>query len=157
MQQSTSLPVLRKDFIFDPYHIYESVIAGADAVLLIVAVLSVEQLSQLIQMAGHFKLEVLVEVHNVEELKVALDCGAKVIGVNNRDLNTFEVDIKTSLDLAEKIPESIVSISESGIKSSDDIQILKQAGFNAFLIGESLIKTDSPGRTLRDLMIRSLQ
>jgi indole-3-glycerol phosphate synthase len=157
VQQSTSLPVLRKDFIFDPYHIYESVIAGADAVLLIVAVLSVEQLSQLIQMAGHFKLEVLVEVHNAEELKVALDCGAKVIGVNNRDLNTFEVDIKTSLDLAEKIPESIVSISESGIKSSDDIQILKQAGFNAFLIGESLIKTDSPGRTLRDLMIRSLQ
>ena len=157
VQQSISLPVLRKDFIFDPYHLYESVIACADAVLLIVAVLSFEQLSQLIQMAGRFKLEVLVEVHNAEELKVALDCGAKVIGVNNRDLNTFEVNIKTSLDLAEKIPDSIVSISESGIKSSDDIRILKQVGFDAFLIGESLIETDSPGSALRDLIIRSLQ
>lgn len=156
VKRVTSLPILRKDFILDPYQIYESVIACADVVLLIVAILNVEQLSQLIQMAERFKLEVLVEVHNIEELNIALDCGARVIGVNNRDLRTFEVNIRTSLDLAEKIPDSVVSISESGIKSADDIRILKEAGYDAFLIGELLMKTDNPGRTLRDLIIRSM-
>lgn len=156
VRHNISRPVLRKDFIVDPYQIYESSAFGADAVLLIVAILTSEQLVELKQLAEHLGLEVLVEVHDLQELRVALEAGATMIGVNNRDLKTFKVDLYTSLNLAPYFPGSIVSVSESGIGSPGDIRKLREVGYDAFLIGERLMKSAHPGRTLRELMVHSL-
>ncbi len=156
VRRTISRPVLRKDFILDPYQIYESAACCADAVLLIAAILTPRRLSKLKQVADRLGIEVLVEVHDRQELKVALDVGARLIGVNNRDLKTLEVNLGTSLELAPHIPESVLSVSESGIRAPGDIRQLREAGYDAFLIGESLMKSAQPGKALRELMIHSV-
>ena len=146
------LPLLRKDFIFDEYQIFESIVAGADAVLLIVAVLDDELLARLIRVAGELGLEALVEVHSAGEMKRAVQAGAAIIGINNRDLTTFKVDLNTSIELAALAPEGAVLVSESGINNGGDIRRLRSAGFSAFLIGEHLMRADDPGAALVRLM-----
>jgi indole-3-glycerol phosphate synthase len=145
-----NLPVLRKDFIVDEYQVYESAAAGADAILLIVAALDDELLSRLKRLAeDEFQIDVLVEVHTSEEMKRAAACGAKLIGVNNRDLRTFEVSLDTSLRLAREAPAGAVLISESGLKSYDDLRRLYDAGYRGFLIGETLMRAEDPEQSLR--------
>lgn len=156
VRQNVSCPILCKDFIFDPYQIYEATAAGADAVLLIVAVLNPETLVGLLELAHRLGKDVLVEVHSLRELNTALECGAKILGINNRDLKTFKVDLQTSIKLAPHVPDSILLVSESGISTADDVRRLREAGCDAFLIGEHFIKSEHPGKALRELMIRSL-
>ena len=156
VKESVACPVLRKDFIIDPYQIHEASVAGADAILLIAAILDSVSLSQLLACADQAGLNVLVEVHNQTELKTAVECGAEIIGINNRDLTTFKVDLQTSLQLAPLVPEEVILVSESGISTADDIRLLREGGVDAFLIGEYLMKSPDPGKALRELMIRSL-
>ena len=144
------LPVLRKDFIVDEYQVYESAAAGADAILLIVAALDDELLSRLRQLAeDELQMDALVEVHTSDEIKRAAASGAKLIGVNNRDLRTFEVSLETSLRLAREAPAGALLISESGLKSPDDLQRLYEAGYRGFLIGETLMRAEDPEQALR--------
>jgi indole-3-glycerol phosphate synthase len=144
------LPVLRKDFVFEEYQVYEAAAAGADAILLIVAALDDESLLHLRRLAeDELGIDALVEVHTGDELKRAADCGAKLIGVNNRDLRTFEVSLQTSLSLARQMPDDSVSISESGLHTSDDLRRLHEAGYRGFLIGERLMRADHPEEALR--------
>jgi len=146
------LPLLRKDFIFDEYQLHESLSAGANAVLLIVAILEVELLASLIRSASELGLDSLVEVHSEDEVKRAVQGGATIIGINNRDLTTFMVDIETSLRLANSAPDDSILISESGIDDGSDIRRLRSAGFNAFLVGEHLMRAKDPGAALRSLI-----
>jgi indole-3-glycerol phosphate synthase len=148
-------PILRKDFIFDSYQLYEAAKAGADAVLLIVAILDPPLLSNLIELAEQLGMDALVEVHDLSELRIALECNAQIIGVNNRDLKTFRVDINTSVHLAPHVPDSILLVSESGIQTADDIRILRNAGYDGYLIGEFFMQSINPGKALRELIIRS--
>jgi indole-3-glycerol phosphate synthase len=145
------LPVLRKDFIFDEHHVAESAARCADAILLLAAILPAARLRQLREYAARFGLAALVEVHDETELAAALDSGAQLIGVNNRNLRTFEVNLETSLRLAAQIPAGIVKVSESGIRSSEDIRRLQEAGFQAFLIGEHLMRSKDRQQALRML------
>jgi indole-3-glycerol phosphate synthase len=145
------LPVLRKDFIFDEHHVAESAARCADAILLLAAILSAPRLRQLREYAARLGLASLVEVHDETELATALDSGAQLIGVNNRNLRTFEVNIETSLRLAPQIPAGIVKVSESGIRSAEDICRLQQAGFQAFLIGEHLMRSKDRRHALQNL------
>jgi indole-3-glycerol phosphate synthase len=145
-------PLLRKDFIVDEYQLVEARANCADAVLLIVAALNEVELRRLRKSAIALGLDVLTEVHDEHELETALDAGCEIIGVNNRNLRTFEVDLNMSLRLAEKIPASVLRVAESGISTTDDIATLRRAGFQAFLIGESLMRTDHPGETLAQLI-----
>ena len=155
VRATVSLPVLRKDFVFDEYQVYESAAAGADAILLIVAALDDQELLHLRRLAeDELGMDALVEVHTSDELKRAAAGGAKLIGVNNRDLRTFEVSLVTSLSLAAEMPKGSVSISESGLHSSDDLQRLHQAGYRGFLIGETLMRIDDPADALRNLRAR---
>ena len=156
VRPNVSRPLLRKDFIFDPYQVYEAVGAGADAILLIVAILDAATLASLIQLAEQAGLDALVEVHDRQELNTALGAGAKIIGINNRNLKTFRVDLHTTLQLAPHVPDAAILVSESGIHTADDIRMLRDAGCDAFLIGEAFMKSEKPGRALRELMIRSL-
>ncbi len=149
------LPLLRKDFIFDEYQIYEAALAGADAALLIVAILDDELLRRLIELADRVQIATLVEVHTANEMKRAVDAGASVIGVNNRDLTTFNVDLETSLNLAPMAPPETILVSESGIASGEDIRLLKSAGFDAFLIGEHFMRAADPGDALARLIAES--
>jgi indole-3-glycerol phosphate synthase len=148
---TTKLPCLQKDFIVDKFQLLQARASNADAILLIVAVLSQAELIALAAKSGALKLDVLCEAHNEEELRRAVDAGCDLIGVNNRDLRTFIVDVNTSLRLAEMIPKNVISVAESGIDSGADIARLRGAGYHAFLIGESLMKTGSPGEALRAL------
>ena len=152
IRNRVELPLLRKDFIFDEYQIYESASAGADAILLIVAVLEDELLKRLIELSNELGLDALVEVHTPEEMSRAARAGAKLIGVNNRDLTTFKVDLDTSLRLAALAPEETRLISESGIANNADIRRLRASGFAAFLIGEHLMRAAHPGDELRCLI-----
>jgi indole-3-glycerol phosphate synthase len=153
VKESVDLPVLRKDFIFDEYQIYESAEAGADAVLLIVAALDDTQLVSLRKLAeDELGMDALIEVHTLEEMQRAIACGANLIGVNNRNLHTFEVSLETSLSLAKQAPPNAVLISESGINNSTDLARLRDAGYHGFLIGESLMRSENPGAALRELM-----
>jgi indole-3-glycerol phosphate synthase len=145
------LPSLRKDFTIDDLHVVQAAAHGADAILLIVAALDEKELRRLREMAGEFNLAALVEVHDAEELKIALASGAEIVGVNNRDLNTFEVKLETSLRLAEKIPSTVIKVSESGIHSHEDAVRLSDAGFNALLVGEHLMKSNDPVAALKAL------
>jgi len=156
VRPNVSRPLLRKDFIFDPYQAYEAAGAGADAILLIVAILDAATLASLIQLAEKLGLDALVEVHDRQELNTALGAGAKIIGINNRNLKTFKVDLQTTLQLAPHVPDAAILVSESGIHTADDIRMLRDAGCDAFLIGEAFMKSEKPGRALRELMIRSL-
>src|SRR5688572_916453 len=152
IRERSALPVLRKDFVFDPYQIYETRNAKASAILLIVAMLRPEELRSFLVLANEVGLDALVEVHDETELREALDAGAKMIGVNNRNLKTFEVDVQTSHRLARLIPEDCIFVVESGIRDRKDIDNLLEAGADAFLIGETLIVSENPGLTLRSLL-----
>jgi indole-3-glycerol phosphate synthase len=146
---STQLPCLRKDFIVDEFQLLEARANCADAVLLIVAALSPQELAGLTRRAAQLQLDVLCEVHDEVELKTALDAGCELIGVNNRDLKTFNVDLETAFHLAKQIPKNVLAVAESGIRSGGDISRLRSAGFRAFLIGESLMAAADPGEALR--------
>jgi indole-3-glycerol phosphate synthase len=146
------LPVLRKDFILDGYQVFESVAAGADALLLIVATLSDEDLGNLLQLCERLRIAALVEVHTEPELARALAAGARIIGVNNRNLKTLEVSLDTSFRLRAKIPPECLAVSESGIKTAADLRRLSDAGFSAVLIGERLMEAADPGKELAGLM-----
>jgi indole-3-glycerol phosphate synthase len=148
----TNIPILRKDFIVDPWQVWETRAGGADAFLLIVAILDDTALGELLELGRKLKMEALVEVHSREELKRAVDAGAKIIGVNNRDLRTFEVKLETSRQLVEAIPEECLAVSESGIRTHADIELLRSAGFDAFLVGEHLMTMAEPAAGLRELL-----
>jgi len=148
----SAVPVLRKDFTLDEYHVVEAAAHGADAILLIAAILEEREIRDLREWAGRFRMAAIVEVHDQRELRTALAAGADIIGVNNRDLRTFAVTLETSLRLAEDIPEGILKISESGIHSREDMRRLEGGGFDAFLVGEHLLKAASPELALRTLL-----
>ena len=152
IRKITNLPVLRKDFVFDPYQVYETRGAGASAILLIAAMLLPQELRALLDVTRDAGLDALVEVHNEEELQEAIDAGAALIGVNNRNLKTFEVDIQTSHRLAPRIPDACTFVVESGIQTRSDINALLDVGADAFLIGETLITAPDPEATLRSLL-----
>jgi len=147
-----TLPVIRKDFTLTDYHVLESAAVGADAILLIVAILDDAELRSLREMAAEFNMAALVEAHDARELERAVRSGADLIGINNRDLNTFEVSLDTSLALVNSIPENVIRVSESGIFSAFDIQRLMRAGFDAFLVGEHLVKSGDAANALRELV-----
>ena len=149
---SCQLPLLRKDFIIDPYQIFEAKAYGADVILLIAAALSREEILNLSIMAKQLNLEILLEVHNEEELQKALMPSLDMIGVNNRNLKTFEVDLKHSMELSSKIPEDFVKVSESGISSTKAIKTLQPFGYQGFLIGENFMKTNSPGESASEFI-----
>ncbi len=146
------LPLLRKDFIVDPYQLAEARIAGADAVLLIVAALDPNDLASLQDQAGEIGLDCLVEVHDEEELGTALECGAEVIGVNNRNLQTLDVDPDTALRLLVDAPAGSIVVAESGITSNADVQRLEEAGVDAILVGEALMRGDDPASAVHALL-----
>ena len=151
VRQKTSLPILRKDFIIDDYQVYESAAAGADALLLIVAALDDDSLTSLRELTeNELAMDALVEVHTREEMQRAIDCGANIIGVNNRNLATFEVSLSTSIELAGSAPHGTILISESGIETREDINHLRDAGYNGFLVGETLMRADNPETLLRE-------
>ncbi len=152
IREQVSLPLLRKDFICDPYQIVEARVYGADAVLLIAAMLSVEQLCEFSGVAKGLGLDVLLEIHNEEELDAALQTDCQLIGINNRDLKTFATDLGTTARLAKQIPAERLIVAESGIHSRADIERLQQAGARAFLVGESLMREDDIGAKLQDLL-----
>jgi indole-3-glycerol phosphate synthase len=146
------LPVLRKDFILEDYQIYESVAVGADALLLIVAALSDEDLRRFLELCHGLRIASLVEVHDESELERAVGAGARIIGVNNRDLKTLEVNLETSLRLRPAIPPGCIAVSESGIKTWEDLRCLAEAGYRAFLIGETFMTAADPGAALRQML-----
>jgi indole-3-glycerol phosphate synthase len=148
---AVALPVLRKDFTIDPLHVVEAAAHGADAVLLIAAILTTREMRDFRELAARYRMAALVEVHAADELESALDSGAEIIGVNNRNLRTFEVQLETSLDLAERIPPKLLKVSESGIHNSTDVRRLTDAGYSAFLVGEHLMKSGDPAAALRSL------
>ena len=152
---ATRLPCLRKDFMVDEFQILQARAHRADAILLIVATLSDAEMKTLQSRARELQLDVLCEVHDDAELQRALDGGFDTIGVNNRNLHTFKVDLNTSLELVSRMPTGVVKVAESGIETREDIDRLQTAGFNAFLIGESLMRAERPGDALRSLMSRS--
>ena len=145
-------PLLRKEFIIDDYQILEAKANGADAILLIAAVLSKEEIKQLSEFAQSLTLEVLLEVHNLEELEKSIMPSLNLIGVNNRNLKTFELSLQTSIDLIKHIPNDFVKISESGISQIKDVKLLKNHDFQGFLIGENFMKTNNPGDSLLEFI-----
>ncbi len=151
-RSAVQLPVIRKDFTIDEYNVIEAAAHGADAILLIAAILSAEQLRGFREMAASYGMASLVEVHDEAELDAALTSGAQIIGVNNRDLRTFEVHLETSYRLAARMPAGVLKVSESGIRDKHDVQALSAAGFNAFLVGEHLMKAPDPAAALRSML-----
>ncbi len=149
---ATSLPVLRKDFTLDRYHLVQASAWGADCILLIVAALERTELQELHVAAKELHLDALVEVHNASELERALAIGATLIGVNNRNLKTMEVSLQTSIDLAEQFPKDVLRITESGIRTADDLRRLGDAGYQGFLVGEGLMSQPDQGRALAELI-----
>jgi indole-3-glycerol phosphate synthase len=154
IREQVDLPLLRKDFIIHELQIYESVIAGADAILLIVASLDEGSLLRLYHQAKSCQLDVLVEVHDLHEMDRALDLGADMIGINNRNLKTFQVDLATTETLAEEIPNDTVAISESGIKTGDDVRRVRACGINAVLVGETLMRAKNVPEMLAELLLK---
>ena len=148
----TNLPMLRKDFIIDEYQVIESKSIGADAILLIAACLNSSEIINLSKLAKSFDLEVLIEIHDLEELNKSCIDSIDIIGVNNRNLKTFNVNIETSLNLVDKIPSSFTKISESGLNNSYEIKKLKNSGFDGFLIGERFMKSSNPGEELSNFI-----
>ena len=148
----TTKPLLRKDFIIDPYQLYEARVYGADAVLLIVAALDDAKLKELLSLASELGMDALVEVHTETELERAMEAGAKLIGINNRNLQTFEVDLSTTLRLRKLIPNSCVVVSESGIETREHVKALEDVGVDAILVGEALIRSDDPKAKAKELL-----
>lgn len=151
IRQSVDIPLLRKDFIFDEYQIYEARALQADAILLIAAILDQRILKDFIMIAKSLNLDCLVEVHDRKELELALKCNAEIIGINNRNLKTFEVNLDTTIELIDHIPDNRIIVSESGITTNQDMKVLKASGVDAVLIGETLVRSDNPGQTLKNL------
>jgi indole-3-glycerol phosphate synthase len=152
VRRAVALPLLRKDFMVDPYQLLEARAAGADAVLLIVAALDAETLGTLVREARGLDLDVLVEVHDEAELDVAVDAGADLIGVNNRNLRTLAVSVDASYRLAARMPAKAIAVAESGLKTADDLEQLEAAGYGAFLVGERFMTAADPGEALRSLL-----
>jgi indole-3-glycerol phosphate synthase len=152
VRAAVTLPVLRKDFIIHEAQIFEAVCAGADAILLIVAALDQPQLAALYKTAADFQLDVLVEVHTLPELERALEIDAKLIGINNRNLATFKVDLKTTEELSEETPADVLLVSESGIKTADDTRRVLESGCNAILVGETLMRADDVHAAVEELL-----
>jgi len=151
IKEVVGLPLLRKDFIFDPYQVYESRAYGADALLLIVAILSQEQLKELVSLSHSLGLKCLVEVHNGDDVERAVLSEAEIIGINNRDLNTFTVDINTTHRLRPLVPKEKIVVSESGIKSRKDVEKLGKWGVDAVLVGEALVTADNIRAKMKEL------
>jgi indole-3-glycerol phosphate synthase len=149
---AVGLPVLRKDFIFDPWQVWETRANDADSFLLIVAALGDELLRELITLGRELGMEPLVEVHIAAELGRALAAGARIVGINNRDLNTLDLRVETSFELIDRIPDNCIAVSESGLRSHEDLAKLREVGFDAFLIGESLMLSADPGAALAHLL-----
>jgi indole-3-glycerol phosphate synthase len=153
---NVKIPCLRKDFMIDEFQVLEARAHSADAILLIVAALTQAEVTALSRLAKEHGLDVLCEVHDPEELQRALDAGCDLIGVNSRDLRTFKVDLQTTFQLAEKMPKNVLCIAESGIHNGADMARLRNAGYGAFLIGESLMKEKSPGEALKKLLAEAM-
>jgi indole-3-glycerol phosphate synthase len=154
VRQSVAVPLLRKDFIVSEYQLFEARAAGADAVLLIVAALRPVEVKVLHEHAAALGLDVLVEVHNATELAIAVDAGARIVGVNNRNLHTLQVDVRVSEELIGKLPADAIAVSESGLRSAEDLLRLKAAGYRAFLVGERFMSAQRPGAAVAELMAR---
>jgi len=152
IRAAVAVPLLRKDFILDPYQVLEAVAAGADAILLIVAALTDEELRRLVDEARARGLATLVEVHSEAELERAVACGATIVGVNNRNLRTLDVDVDLSRRIASRIPSSVVAVSESGLRTREDVMRLSGLGYRAFLMGERFMTAADPGAALGSLM-----
>ena len=152
---ATQIPCLRKDFIIDEFQILEARANCADAILLITAALSQEELVSLAKKAAEFQLDALCEVHDEEELGRALEAGCDLIGVNTRDLQTFQVDLRTAFRLADTMPPGVLTVAESGIERGGDIARLRSAGYDAFLIGETLMRAEKPGEALKSLLVEA--
>ncbi len=153
-KQACDLPVLRKDFIIDSYQVYEARAIGADCILLIVAALDDAALGELAQLAAQLQLDVLVEVHDADELQRALQLPVPLIGINNRNLRTFETSLDTTLQLLADIPEDRIVVTESAIHSREDVATMREHGVNAFLVGEAFMRASEPGKKLQELFYR---
>jgi indole-3-glycerol phosphate synthase len=151
IRQIVNIPILRKDFIIDEAQIYESKIIGADALLLIVSILTKEQLKIFIELAHSLGMDALVEAHDEKEVETAISAGAKIVGVNNRDLKTFNVNFANSIRLRKMVPDNAVFVAESGITSPEDVKLLKDNNVNAVLIGETLMRSENKGEMLKSL------
>lgn len=151
-RNAVHLPVLRKDFIISPYQIYQSVAIGADAILLIARILTKQQLTEYINICHDFQLDVLVEIHSEQELEIATGAGAQLIGINNRNLKTFQTDIQTAIRLAPLLAPYQIAVAESGIRSAEDIRKSKDAGIFNFLIGETLVRSSNIQKMMTSLM-----
>jgi indole-3-glycerol phosphate synthase len=152
VKESVSLPVLRKDFIIDEYQVYESVAAGADAILLIADLLAVNELKTFYDLAASLGLDVLMETHNEEDIEKVLTTDAAIIGINNRDLHSFKVDLGTTQKLVRLLPPNKIKVSESGIRSYEEVMFLKSLGVNAVLIGEAFMEADDIASKMREIM-----
>ncbi|XQA77940.1 indole-3-glycerol phosphate synthase TrpC [Xanthomonas sacchari] len=150
-RDACTLPVLRKDFTIDPYQVYEARTLGADCILLIVAALDDLQLAELSSLALQLGMDVLVEVHDIDELERALQVPAPLIGINNRNLRTFEVSLQTTLSMQDAVPRDRLLVTESGILGPDDVALMRGAGVHAFLVGEAFMRAEEPGEALRQL------
>ena len=143
--------MIRKDFIIDPYQVYEARAIGADCILLIVSVLSDAQMSQLYQLALDLNMDVLIEAHDEAELHRALPLGATLVGINNRNLRNFETSLNTTIDLLDQIPEGRIVVTESGIHTTEDVKLMRDHHVNAFLVGEAFMRAEDPGAELNKL------
>ena len=155
VKDRVTLPILRKDFIIDSYQVYEAKTLGADCILLIVAALTIDQLKQLSDLAKALELDVLVEVHDMTELEIALKLDIGLVGINNRNLKTFETTLKTTIELIRSIPSEVTVVTESGIKTSDDVALMLANRVNCFLVGEAFMKSDDPGEALKQLFFQT--
>jgi len=150
-REATKLPVIRKDFIIDPYQVYEARAMNADCILLIVSALGDAVMNELLALAHHLEMDVLMEVHDREEMERAILSGAKLIGVNNRNLRTFDVSLQTTLDMLDMLPQDRILVTESGIHVADDVKLMRENNINAFLVGEAFMRADEPGEKLAEL------
>lgn len=150
-REAVSLPVIRKDFIIDPYQVYEARAMNADCILLIVSALGDAMLNELLGLAHHLEMDVLMEVHDRDEMERAIDTGARLIGVNNRNLRTFDVSLQTTLDMLDMLPGDRILVTESGIHVPDDVRLMRDHNVNAFLVGEAFMRADDPGEKLAEL------
>jgi len=148
-----SLPVLRKDFVIDPYQVYEARALGADCILLIVAALSDRQMGELVAVAPDLSMDVLVEVHDGVELELALPLKTRLLGINNRNLRSFETSLQTTLDLLDRVPDDRIVVTESGIHARADVELMRRHGVDAFLVGEAFMRADDPGARLAELFV----
>jgi len=150
-REATKIPVIRKDFIIDPYQVYEARAMSADCILLIVAALEDSMMKELLSLAHELEMDVLMEVHDRDEMARAINSGAKLIGVNNRNLRTFEVSLENTLGMLDMVPEDRILVTESGIHAPADVQLMRQNNVNAFLVGEAFMRVDEPGEKLAEL------